>query len=42
MLTNIKLIELHEAQDIKSAFENAYTRNGSTIIVEWGDFYNEK
>ena len=42
MITNIKLVELHNAKDIKSAFESAYLRNGSTIIVEWGDFYNDK
>ena len=42
MITNIKLVELHNAEDIKQAFETAYLRNGSTIIVEWGDYYSDK
>jgi len=42
MLTDTKLVELHEPEDIRPAFENAYNRNGSTVIVEWGDFYSEK
>ena len=42
MITNIKLVELHNAKDIKQAFETAYLRKGSTIIVEWGDYYSDK
>lgn len=41
---NIEAIRLDEPQDIFSAYEKAYHRKDgkSTILVEWGDFYNEK
>jgi len=42
MLTDTKLVELHEPSQIFTVFEDAYNRNGSTVIVEWGDFYSEK
>jgi len=42
MLTDVKLIELTEPKQVFSTFEDAYNRNGSTLIVEWGDFYSEK
>ena len=42
MLTDTTLVELTEPEQIKLAFEDAYNRNGSTVIVEWGDFYSEK
>ena len=42
MLTDIKLVELTEPEQVSSTFEDAYTRNGSTLVVEWGDFYAEK
>jgi pyruvate/2-oxoglutarate/acetoin dehydrogenase E1 component len=42
MLTDVKLVELREPKQVFSTFEDAYNRNGSTLIVEWGDFYSEK
>ena len=42
MLTDTKLVELTEPDQIKYEFEDAYNRNGSTVIIEWGDFYSEK
>ena len=42
MLTDTKLVELTEPEQVFSTFEDAYNRNGSTVVVEWGDFYAEK
>ena len=42
MLTDIKLVELTEPEQVSSTFEDGYNRNGSTVVVEWGDFYAEK
>lgn len=44
MLSNVDIIELEEPGDIISAYEHAYHRKDgkSTILVEHGDFYNEK
>ena len=42
MLTDTKLVELTEPEQVFSTFEDAYNRNGSTVVVEWGDFYVEK
>ena len=42
MLTDTKLVELTESEQVLSTFKDAYNRNGSTIVVEWGDFYSEK
>ena len=41
---NIEIIRLDEADQIFSAYEKAYNRTDgkSTIIVEYGDYYNEK
>ena len=42
MLTDTKLVELTDPAQIFPAFEDAYNRDGSTVLVEWGDFYSEK
>jgi pyruvate/2-oxoglutarate/acetoin dehydrogenase E1 component len=42
MLTDTVLVELTEPEQIFPAFEEAYKRDGSTVLVEWGDFYAEK
>ena len=44
MLTMVEVIRLDEPSDIFPAYQKAYTRTDgkSTILVEWGDFYNEK
>ena len=44
ILKNIEIIRLDETEDIFDAYKHAYNRkdNKSTIIVEYGDYYNEK
>jgi len=44
MCTNIEIIRLEEAKDIFPAYEKALNRKDgkSTIVVEYGDYYNEK
>ena len=44
MLTTVEIIELHEPEDILPAYQHAYTRTDgkSTLLVEFGDYYNEK
>ena len=42
MVTDTKVVELIEPEQIFSTFKEAYNRNGSTVVIEWGDFYNEK
>ncbi len=44
MLKTCEVIRLDEPQDIFPAYEKAYLREDghSTILVEYGDYYNEK
>ena len=44
MCNNIEVIRLDETEQIFPAYEKAYNREDgkSTILVEHGDFYNEK
>ena len=44
MLKNTDIVELHEPEQIYEEYQNAFNRNDgrSTILVEFGDFYNEK
>ena len=44
MLENIEVIRLEEPEDIFPAYLKAYNRTDgkSTILVEYGDYYNEK
>ena len=44
MCTTIDVIKLNEPEDIFPSYEKALTRNDgrSTILVEYGDYYNEK
>lgn len=44
MLTWVDIIRLDEPEQIFEAYQKAYNRTDgkSTIIVEWGDYYNEK
>ena len=44
MLTNVEVIRLEEPEDIFPAYYKAYHRTDgkSTILVEYGDYYNEK
>ena len=44
MLDTVEIVRLEEPQDILPSYMKAYNRNDnrSTILVEYGDFYNEK
>lgn len=44
MCKNIEIIRLDEPEQIFEAYKHAYERTDgkSTILVEWGDYYNEK
>ena len=44
MLINVEVIRLDEPEQIFEAYQKAYNRTDgkSTILVEWGDYYNEK
>ena len=44
MCDNIDIVVLDEPEQIFESFKYAYERidNKSTILVEWGDYYNEK
>ena len=42
MLTDTTLVELTEPSQVFTTFKEAYNRNGSTVVVEWGDYYSEK
>ena len=44
MCTTVDIIRLEEPEDIFPAYEHALNRNDqrNTILVEYGDFYNEK
>lgn len=41
-LTEIDVVLLNEPEEIFPAFKKAYENDGSTMIVEQGDYYNEK
>jgi pyruvate/2-oxoglutarate/acetoin dehydrogenase E1 component len=44
MLKNVEVIRLDDAEAVVPAYRRALERDDgmSTILVEWGDFYNEK
>ena len=44
LLVNIDVVRLEEASEIFPAYERAYQRQDgrSTLLVEYGDFYQEK
>ena len=44
MTTNVDIIKLDEPEQIFESYQKAYEREDekSTILVEWGDHYNEK
>ena len=43
-MQNIEVIKLREPDQIFPAYKKAYERkdNKSSIIIEYGDYYNEK
>ena len=44
MVPNIEVIRLNEPEEIFESYQKAYEREDgkSTILIEWGDYYNEK
>jgi len=44
MLNNVEIIRLEEPEDVFPAYQKAHARTDgkSTILVEYGDYYNEK
>lgn len=44
ILKNVDIVELHEPDQILPSYQYAYNRTDgkSTILVEFGDYYNEK
>ena len=42
MLQEVNVVLLHEPEQIFPEFENAYKIDCSTLLIEWGDYYNEK
>tara|TARA_B100002019_G_C21206988_1_gene567235 strand:+ start:244 stop:798 length:555 start_codon:yes stop_codon:yes gene_type:complete len=42
LLNEVEVVLLNEPEEILPAFKDAYNRDGSSFIIEWGDYYNEK
>ena len=42
MLNDTVVVELKEPEQVFQSFKDAYNRNGSTVLIEWGDYYAEK
>jgi hypothetical protein len=42
MLHEVNVVLLNEPEQIFPAFEEAYKTDCSTLLIEWGDYYNEK
>ena len=42
MLTEVEVVMLDKTEDIFTEFKKAYDRDGSTLLVEHGDYYNDK
>jgi pyruvate/2-oxoglutarate/acetoin dehydrogenase E1 component len=42
MLHEVNVVLLNEPKQIFPAFESAYKRDGSSLLIEWGDYYNDK
>lgn len=42
MCKTVNVVRLDEPEQIFTAYEAAYNAEHSTILVEWGDYYNEK
>ena len=44
LLTDVNIVLLNEEEEIFPAFELAYSRTDlkSTLLIEWGDYYNDK
>jgi pyruvate/2-oxoglutarate/acetoin dehydrogenase E1 component len=42
MLSEVKVVMLDEPEGIMKEFQKAYYREGSTLLIEHGDYYNDK
>ena len=44
LLKNVDVVLLNEPEDIFPAYQKAYERDDakSSLMIEWGDFYNDK
>jgi pyruvate/2-oxoglutarate/acetoin dehydrogenase E1 component len=42
ILQEVEVVMLDEPKDIFTEFQKAYDRDGSTLLIEHGDYYNEK
>ena len=42
ILKEVKVIMLDEPENIFTEFNQAYERDGSTLLIEHGDYYNDK
>ena len=42
ILKEVNVVMLDETEDIFTEFQNAYDRDGSTLLIEHGDYYNDK
>ena len=42
ILKEVKVVMLDEPENIFTEFQNAYDRDGSTLLIEHGDYYNDK
>ena len=42
MLHEVDVVLLEEPEDIFNEFKRAYNADRSTLLVEYGDYYNEK
>lgn len=42
MFTTINVVELHEPEEVFPAYQKAMSEKGVTLIIEFGDSYNEK
>ena len=42
ILKEVKVVMLDEPEYIFTEFQKAYDRDGSTLLIEHGDFYNDK
>ena len=42
ILNEVNVILLNEPAEILPAFKDAYSKDGSSLIIEWGDYYSDK
>jgi len=42
MLTEVEVVLLEEPEQIFPAFEKAYSKKGSTLLIEYGEYYSTK